>query len=514
MSRKKPNIIFLVNDHQAFYGHGEMAGGPKIQRPNYERLAKGGAEFLRTYTSCPLCCPSRRSMLTGLFPHNHGEIKNLTYHPFDKITYLEILSKNGYKNYFYGKWHAGPGTAYDHKCEGFNYRGYGNPYTKPEYKKYLKKYNLPPFQVHIERIFYKPNGFIARLYGIKVNKPFRPKRRWNNEHAMGIMKTPKETHESFFLAKIACEKLRELVNSGNQKPFHLRVDFWGPHQPYYITPEFLDMYEASKIPEYPSFNENLRHKPKIYKTEFNYPLNKKHELIYPNPLPWSEWQKILVFNYAHQTMIDQAGGLILDALDELDLTDNTLVMWTADHGDAIASHGGHFDKHSYMPEEVIRIPLAIRYPVEIPPGQKIENLVSNIDFAPTILDVAETSFEKKIDGQSLIPLCSGNEIDWRDDLMIETHGHHFRLHIGRSIVTKRYKYIWNDRDMDELYDLDEDPYELNNLIYKSEYSEILGNMKMRLADWRRKVGDSVKRDMIKKKMLGITHRLRAKNIPK
>lgn len=135
---QKPNIVFLLNDHQAFYGHGKMVGGPKIHRPNFERLAKEGIEFSRAYTCCPLCAPARRSMLTGLFPHTHGELSNMSFNPFSNETYLDKLAEAGYKNYYYGKWHAGPDTAHDFHCEGFSYPDYNNPYTKPEYREYLK----------------------------------------------------------------------------------------------------------------------------------------------------------------------------------------------------------------------------------------------------------------------------------------------------------------------------------------------------------------------------------------
>ncbi len=513
MSTKKPNIVFLFNDHQAYYGHGKMAGGPKIRRPNFEKLAASGAIFTRAYTCCPLCGPARRSVLTGLFPHNHGEIKNNTNHKFDREIYLELLAEAGYKNYYYGKWHAGPGSAYDHKCEGFSYRSYGNPYTKPEYKKYVQRKNLPHFQVHIQRVLWKPKGFMARYFRLKEGKLFTPRVAWCNEHAIGIMTTPKETHEAFFLANLACDKLREIAKEGNKQPFHLRVDFWGPHQPYYATQEFLDMYNPDEIPEYPNFRDDLKNKPESYKSDHNYPISKKGKLILPSLLSWPEWQQILHFNYAQQTLIDQAGGLILDTLNEVGLMDNTLVVWSTDHGDGVACHGGHFDKDFYLPEEMMRIPMAISYPGVMPSGQKSEKLVSNLDLPATFVDAAGVSFTNTVDGQSLLPLCTNPNIPWREDLMCETHGH-FRKYLGRLIITDRYKYIWNYGDMDELYDLKEDPWEMNNLINDKNHAEVLADMKNRLKKWKRQSGDVVEMRMIKPRLLGITHKLDFKEIRK
>ncbi len=480
---KKPNIIFLLNDHQVYYRHG-WDGGPRIQRPHFDRLASEGVVFNRAYTACPLCGPARRTMLTGLFPHNHGEIKNDSNHPFDRETYYDKLADLEYQNFYFGKWHAGPGTAHDHHCDGFNYPSYNNPYTKSEYREYLRARNLPEPEIIVERDFRK-NG---RRHGDRMVQD----QRWCNEHTSGIMQTPNDTHEAFFLANLACDELRQLAHSDTDQPFCLRVDFWGPHQPYFPTQQYADLYQAEDIPAYGNFRDSLADKPRIYRRECNVPMSngdwQNGEIVVPNPLPWEEWQKTLALCYAQITMIDAAGGRILDTLDELGLTDNTLVIWTTDHGDALACHGGHFDKRSYMPEEMVRIPMVIRYPGVVNAGQTSDRLVSNIDLTPTILDAAGTRFKQDADGTSLLPLCANTTADWREDLMCETHGHG-EDHIGRLVVTDKYKYVANKEDLDELYDLREDPYELTNLIDNPACTKVLSDMKKRLAEWQRRTND-------------------------
>ena len=495
---QKPNIVFLLNDHQTFYGHGERVGGPKIIKPHFERLAKEGMEFTRAYTCCPLCAPARRSMLTGLFPHTHGELSNKSFNPFSNETYLDKLAEAGYKNYYFGKWHAGPGTAYDHRCEGFSYPGYNNPYTKAEYKKYLKENNLPHFQVRLQRSFNDPKIKYGKIHQSRIQSGELHSLDGAacNEHTVGIMGTPKETHEAFFLGHLACEKIKEIAKSETKEPFHLRVDFWGPHQPYFATQEYLDKYPPENIPELPSFRESLENKPSLYKFERNFPLHEGGKIIYPNPLPWSEWQKVLAMNYAQQTLIDEAGGLILDALDEFGFRDNTLVMWSTDHGDALGCHGGHFDKDTYMPEEMMRIPLAVRYPNVISAGQKSEKLVSNLDLPLTFLEVAGARFSNAVHGKSFLPICVNKNEEWREDLMCETNGH-FTINIGRMIVTDQYKYISNDKDMDELYDLKNDPFELKNLVYDQKYKEVLIDMNNRLEKLRQKTNDKITRKTIR-----------------
>jgi arylsulfatase A-like enzyme len=314
------------------------------------------------------------------------------------------------------------------------------------------------------------------------------------------MTTPKKTHEAFFLVSLACEKLKEIAKNGNRHPFHMRIDFWGPHEPYLAPQEYVDRYNPKEIPKHPNFIDDLNSKPKIYKKQNGDLISENNVLVLPNPLPWSEWQKVLAINYAEQTLIDEATGLLIDTLKELDLAKNTVIIWSADHGDALACHGGHFDKDAYMPQEVIRIPLAVRGPDIIPKGLKCDKFVSNLDFSPTILDIAGTNFTRSIDGNSFLSLCKNEEITWKKDQFCETHGHFTPL-VGRALINENYKYIFNEGYMNELYDLRMDPFEMNNLINRSDYDNIRKRMEMRLIEWRKKTGDNITSNMIRGRRL-------------
>ncbi|MFH1926670.1 MAG: sulfatase-like hydrolase/transferase [Chloroflexota bacterium] len=477
----KPNIVFLVNDHQLYYRHG-WDGGLQPQRPYFQRLAFEGVSFANAYTPCPLCMPARRTLLTGVFPHKHRILDNdETRTPADYQVYLSRLREAGYRNYYYGKWHAGPDTALDHDCEGYCYTGYGNPYLTQEYEDFLERRGLPWAEHLIERSLWPEDLQPGQLYRCEMEGRC-------DEHIAGITLTPKETHETFFLANLVCDKLREIA--GESRPFSLRVDFWGPHFPYFPTREYANLYDPRSIPEYGNFRDDLSDKPRVYRTENNFPLYDDNEqIIVPSALPWSEWQKVIARCYAHITMVDAAGGIILDALDELGLTDSTAVIWTTDHGDALGCHGGHFDKRSYMPQEVLRIPMAVRWPGHIQAPQVSDRLVSLIDIAPTILDMAGTSFEHQPGGRSLVPLLAGTASDWRSDLMCETHGHNEAGIVGRAVVTDRYKYVATRGQMHELYDLVRDPYELNNLIDDEAYKGVESNLRERLLAWQEMTRD-------------------------
>ncbi|TFG16402.1 MAG: hypothetical protein EU530_11845, partial [Promethearchaeota archaeon] len=158
-----PNIMYILEDHQAWYNHGSKfrENTPKIHRPNFEKLASEGVEFTRCYTATPLCGPARRTMLTGLYPHNHGEIKNESNHPYDREVYFEKLAEQGYTQYYAGKWHAGKGTAADFGVNTVSTPGYGNPYTMPEYYEYLEKKKLSHIKVRLDHIFHIPEIWSA-----------------------------------------------------------------------------------------------------------------------------------------------------------------------------------------------------------------------------------------------------------------------------------------------------------------------------------------------------------------
>ena len=486
---ERPNIVLLVNDHQAYYRHG-WDGGTRPLTPNFDRVAAQGVRFNRSYCAVPLCGPSRRTLLTGLYPHNHGNYYNYSNSPYDREIYLSNLARSEYRCFYFGKWHAGAGTALDFDCEGYSLEDYGNPYITPEYRAYLQKKNLPPAEHRIEFVF---DSFVMNreFPDLEVGKSYRSDRYWCGEHASGVTTTAKETHEAFFLADMACEQLEALAAADTSEPFHLRLDFWGPHQPFFPTEEFADLYDPEEIPVYGNFADSLSGKPELFWHDPHDKLTDANgRFATPSNLNWGEWQRIVARAYGHITMVDAAGGLVLDKLDELGLTDNTLVIWTADHGDALASHGGRFDKGSYLTEEVLRVPLAMRYPGQIPAGQVSDALACGIDIAPTILDAAGLRFERPVDGESLLPVTTARPVTGRESLLVETYGHGFgAIELGRAVIKDQYKLIAYQNHDAELYNLEADPYELVNLYRHPLYEETVVDLEAELQEWLSKTGD-------------------------
>ncbi len=476
---KKPNVLFILQDHQLYHGHENS-----IIHPYYDKFKTESTSFDNAYSVCPLCGPARRTMLTGLYPHNHKEIHCSMNHPYDKEIYHDILAKSSYNNFYYGKWHAGSGNATDHSCISYAIAGnaYGNPYLSEDYKSYLEKHNLPFAQVRIEHNFCEPDRYTDVLAGSEYtqDKPAC------NEDMSGVMITPKETHEAFFISDMVCEKLEQLVVQ--DEPFNISVNFWGPHQPYFPTQEYIDLYDEHHISISESFSEDVKTtKPQTYHYSRYREISDNHKLLHPSKLHKDIWERTMLLAYAQATMVDEAAGKILKKLDDMGLAENTLVIWTADHGDAISSHGGHFNKGAYLTQEVLRIPLSIRYPNIIPSANISDRLVSNLDVATTIINATGLEFRNDVDGVSLLNQALDIEPE-REYVVAETYGL-FEKHFGRAVITKEFKYVYNLELEDELYDIQKDKFELCNLVNDNSHSEVLEKMRTYLFDFAKKSND-------------------------
>lgn len=495
---KRPNIIFILQDHQAYYGHGMYEGGVTPKRPHFEAFAEEGIEFTCARSVTPMCGPARRSFLTGLYPHTHAQVHNENDPPYDHDVFLEALGQAGYANYYYGKWHAGPGDAKDFGCEGHSTTSYGNPYITDDYRQYIEERGLEPATHLIEHAF-MADSYIEQGYfnGLEKGNLYRCETDWCGEHASGITVTSKESHEAFFLANLACDQLEAIARDPDpEQPFCLNVHFWGPHQPFFPTQEYADLYTAEEIGVYPSFNDRLEGQPDVFRMEASRPLTSDGTWIdIPSALPWSEWQQILARCYGHISMIDAAGGRIVDKVKELGLDENTLIVWTTDHGDALASHGGHFDKDSHMSEEVMRVPLALRWPQEIEGHQRDDSLVFTCDVTATIVDAAGVELSNRIDGRSLLPRARKEGGGWRTSLMCESYGHGYGTTIiSRMVVDNRYKYVAIENDLEQLYDLKEDPFEMHNLAAVSSYASLKEHMRDLIREHQEESKDPIRLD--------------------
>ncbi|MCO5238440.1 MAG: sulfatase-like hydrolase/transferase [Chitinophagaceae bacterium] len=430
----KPNILYIGCDQFRYDCQGKVNAG--VKTPNLDKLTADGMLFTRAFTPIPTCCPARQSLLSGKWPSQHKGLWNyditLPVAFFEEHTWTADMRKAGYKQVYLGKWHVHPTK----KPQDFGFDEY---IADEKYADWRKSQRLP-----------------ASIPAVEGNA-------WMGGRDMA----PLEKTHTHWLANQAIAQLKKLKQAGN--PWHLRIEFIEPHLPANPVAQFLDMYDPAAIKPWGNFPDRMKGKPYI-----------QRQMLYNwgiEQYTWKEWAVYMQHYYAMISQTDDAIGMILKALKELELDDNTVVIFTSDHGDAAGSHG-LIDKHYVMYDEEVRVPLVVKWPGVVKPGTQSDQIVINgLDLSATIPQMAGFTFMQGV-GRSLIPLLEG-EIpgDWRQYAFSDYNGQQFGLYVQRMIRNDQLKYIWNLTDVDELYDLQKDPWEMNNLIADPAYKNALRTLR-------------------------------------
>jgi arylsulfatase A-like enzyme len=460
------NILFIFTDQHRCDAVGAY-GAPVCKTPHIDTIAERGVTFDRAYTTCSVCSPARGTVMTGQYPHTHKVTTNV-HGPGCRLSEFEVaphilseqLRQAGYNLGYAGKWHLGVESLPKHfGFEGHSFPGHGGGGFKyPEFIDYLKANGLS--------------------YGIEETMP-------STGHRGGVIKGPVEATVPYFLAEEAVGQMDRFAEDfqKRQKPFFIWCNFWGPHPPYLSTQEYVDMYKDIPIPEHGNFRDDKADKPEVHR-----------QVTRPDcaDRPWAFWENRIRLSHAFTTMIDDQIGRMLRHLSELGLDDDTVIIFAADHGDALGMHGGLMDKCYFMYEETYRIPLIVAAP-GMRRGQRDARFASSADIMPTILQAAGIAAPKPVQGTSLYPLLDpdADEVTWRDHVVSESHGMHL-LVSQRMIRFENYKYVFNATDIDEFYDLEKGPWETDNLIDSPVYRSIRHDMMRMMHDWMRETQDRLR----------------------
>lgn len=485
--QNQPNLLFIMTDQQRFDAL-SYAGNNVLQTPNMDRLAKEGAFFLNAHTQMAVCTPARASILTGHTVENTKMISNKVAYASAETgimpmkTFDEILAENGYTCEYYGKWHN----------PTFHATVYQNPVTvagkskselgpgkKAAYLKYLKPH-FPPREVKNDEFMgtmtmrpYTPDPIDLRYQLKSQGKPTDIKVGQSEIH--GVTSIPAEYHISVFEAEQTIEAIERLKD----KPFSITVSFHHPHPPYLASEKYIKKYPPEDMLAPVSIDDAMTHSPYIKSKQ-------QTAERYSDP----EQIKYFVSEYyALVKEVDDWVGEILDKLDELDLTENTLVVFTSDHGEMLGSHGlrGKFNFY----EESSHVPMMLRFPGRIKPGTKVTSPASNMSLFATILDYLDMPAAPS-DGTSLRGFIEkGDDKDayivteWLSNLT--TKPSHMVLKNGWKLMRPHSS---GKNVKAALYDLNTDPYEMNNLLEGDfkKYESKLSELEACFDDWCEKTG--------------------------
>lgn len=483
--KQSPNIIFIMSDDHAYqaisaYGHGLN------ETPNIDRIANEGVMFNQSFVTNSICAPSRAVMLTGKYSHINGKVDNA--YPFnpDQPTFPKMLQEAGYQTAIVGKWHLRT------EPQGFDYwnvlPGQGQ-YYNPDFIENGEKKRVEGYVTSLTTKFAldwlknrdKTKPFCLLLHQKAPHRNWLPEEKYHDLYEDREFPFPEnffDDYEGRTTAVLTQEmEVVEHMMWGHDMKFE--------HNPY--TGEENQM-----------FKHNIDRMTDAQREKWRAAYDPRNEEFIKNKPEGEELAKWKFHRYLRDYLkciksVDDGVGEVLDYLDENNLDENTIVIYTSDQGFYLGEHGW-FDKR-FMYEQSLRTPLLVRFPKEIKAGSKADNMVLNLDLAPTFLDYAGVEVPSDMQGNSIREVAAGSDVkEWRDAIYYHYYEypsvHMVKRHYG--VRTDRYKLIHFYYDVDEweLIDLEKDPNEMNNLYGKPEYAEIQKQLHIKLTELRTQYGDS------------------------
>jgi arylsulfatase A-like enzyme len=476
--REKPvNLLFIITDQQRWDAM-SCAGNPELRTPNMDRLARDGARFTSCYSACPVCVPARTAILTGRSLESNRVLSNGDVNREDAVpfpSFDQVLLRSGYHGEYHGKYHSPYKLALDYSKPVRWLNGKNPPagcvasMSEAEaYRAYIKA-SVPGRELRPGELMQRGGIYQPIPLDAYFGKPI-PKRA-SQAQSYGKFVMSNEHSISAFTARAGIAALDRLKDG----PFTLTISLDPPHPPMIVSEPYYSMYPADQIAVPVSINASRTNSPYLEKPG---PLSRAYRLP-------SNIRQMRSIYYGMVAEVDDWVGRILKRLDDLGLRENTLVVFTSDHGEMLGDHGMHgkFVFH----DGSARVPLLLRLPGKIPAKTVIEAPVSHLDLFPTILDyLGKTGHESE--GRNLRPLIEGRE---RGTQRVAVSEWPTTRTPGFMICDGRWKLMYGRaagaRSLDALYDLQSDPHEMNNLIGRNPNREKVRpeviRLKGLLVDW-------------------------------
>jgi len=468
----RPNVVFITTDQQRFDTVAAL-GADHMDTPNLDRLVEEGVEFTDCHVTAPSCAPSRASLFTGYYPHTTGIYKN-----GDRWTrsWVEDLSESGYYTVNVGKMHTAP---YD------THLGFDERYEVENKDRYLGDVPAGEPPLPGEKFYLDEWDKALQARGlVKQQREFY--RRWDDyEERLGAFEweLPEDAHPDVFVGDFVTRWLDHMP--ALDQPLFMEIGFPGPHPPYDPTPEYAEEYMDRDLPMPKLSPADLDGQPEPLKALRQHHQEVDHDSVTHDPEASEEQlHRQRAYYYANVAMIDEQVGQILDAL-EANGYDDTVVVFTSDHGEMLTDHG-HIQKWT-MYDEVTRVPTMVWSPGRFEPDT-VDELVSLFDLGPTVLELADAPVDDSMEAESLVPALEGDE-GWTGREVV--FAEHARTGILREtefmtmVRTDDWKLVhFVDHDEGQLFDLNADPEEEENLWNDPEVQDVKCDLVDELLTWR------------------------------
>lgn len=473
-----PNIIFIMTDdhsYQTFSAYDDRY----IKTPNLDRIAEEGALFTNSFVSNSICAPSRAVMLTGKHSHINGHLDNRMRFDSSQATFPKHLQAANYQTALVGKWHLkSQPTGFDHWEVLI---GQGQYFNTDFVENGVKKQS----EGYVTNVI--TDKSINWLNGRDKEKPFcllvhhkATHRIWMPDTSLlntleGVEFEPPANFFDDYEGRVAAQQQKMSIDKDmdlvwDNKLLDKEGEIKSGLRAAYERSQYGRMNEAQKA-VWDAYYEPIIQDFKAAKLE-------------GKELALWKYQRYMQDYLKCVRSVDDNVGRILDYLDENGLAENTIVVYTSDQGFYMGEHGW-FDKR-FMYEQSLRTPLVMRYPNGLAANSKIDALVQNIDYAPTLLDLAGVEVPSEMQGKSMKPLLSDKAAEWREAIYYQYFeypgAHSVKRHYG--IRTDRYKlmHFYNDIDTWELFDLQTDPEEMNNIYDDPAQADLIKELRAKLSD--------------------------------
>jgi arylsulfatase A-like enzyme len=438
---ERPNVLLILPDQMRASAMG-CDGNRDVKTPHIDRLAADGVRFHRTYANVPVCCPARAILLTGTYPHVNGMRANDLRLREEQVTIAEIFRDAGYRTGFVGKWHLDGGV----RDPGF----------------------VPPGE--------RRQGFDYWAAYECHHRHFAPTYFRDAPQVIAIDK---------FEPEASCDFAVEFLKSQpKDRPFFLTVQMGPPHDPYGAPEEYMRQYVPERITPPENWRPGSESRPKSTGKQ------RPAAASFAPTIPPGGLEEIAAY-YAAITAVDDQVGRLMQVLKESGVDENTIVLFTSDHGDMLGSHGMRRKRKPH--DESARVPGIVRWPKRVPAGRTVDTLFSHVDMAPTLLGLAGLPVPASMQGADLSAVARGETLAGPDAVLLQIFVPFNPDQVARpwrGIITADHTYARFEDGPWVLFDHRRDPAQLDNLAGRTEHAALERELDDRLAAFMKRHGDA------------------------